>query len=105
MTHDPYYEEVDTDVATSARRERHTLDPLNNASSAQAGIFASLQAGANMQSSTMQEDFQPSMPKVKGMLAAKSMATFTPANQLLLKIPKAPTDGTIRPGHPVNNWV
>ena len=57
MTHDPYYEEVDTDVATSARRERHTLDPLNNASSAQAGIFASLQAGANMQSSTMQEDF------------------------------------------------
>ena len=33
------------------------------------------------------------------------MATFTPANQLLLKVPKAPTDGSIRPGNPVNNWV
>ena len=33
------------------------------------------------------------------------MANFTPANQLLLKIPKVPTDGAIRAGHPVNNWV
>ena len=33
------------------------------------------------------------------------MATFTPANQLLLKIPKAPTDSVIKKDHPVNNWV
>ena len=46
------------------------------------------------------------MPKLKGALqGTRSMATFTPANQLLLKIPKAPTDGAIRPDHPVNNWV
>ena len=46
------------------------------------------------------------MPKIKSTLAGtKSMASFTPANQLLLKIPKAPTDAQMKPGHAVNNWV
>lgn len=45
-------------------------------------------------------------PLVGGSLkGTRSMANFTPANQLLLKIPKVPTDGAIRPSHPVNNWV
>ena len=35
----------------------------------------------------------------------RSMQSFVPHNQLLLKIPKVPTDGAIRPSHPVNNWV
>jgi len=46
------------------------------------------------------------VPRIKSTLSgARSMLSFTPANQLLLKIPKAPTDGAIRPGHPVNNWA
>lgn len=46
------------------------------------------------------------VPKIGGKLqGTRSMANFTPANQLLLKVPKAPTDGMIRPTNPVNNWV
>ena len=46
------------------------------------------------------------IPKIANRLqGTRSMANFTPSNQLLLKIPKAPTDGSIRLGNPVNNWV
>ena len=107
QTHDPYYEEVDTEVGTSHRDPiKETQGQMSGAAgnaSAQANIFQSLNAGQNMQSQMLQPEH---VPKLKGALAGtKSMATFTPHNQLLLKIPKVPTDNAIRPGHPVNNWV
>ena len=102
QTHDPYYEEVDeaADMPTSARdhAQRRTQEPFggrSSAASAQGGVFRSLQGGNNMQSQMLRGDSssQVHMPKIKSQLAGtKSMATFTPANQLLLKIPKAPTD-------------
>ena len=108
QTHDPYYEEIDTEVATSARdpaaRENVGLSGAVGAS-AQAGVLSSLNAGQNMQSQMLPPTDQR-VPKLKGTLAGtRSMATFTPASQLLLKIPKVPTESAIRPGHPVNNWV
>ena len=45
------------------------------------------------------------IPQLGRLQGTRSLANFTPANQLLLKIPKVPTDGAMRPNHPVNNWV
>ena len=49
QAHDPYYEEIDTEVGTSARDPmvKDTLGQLSGAgaASAQAGIFQSLNAG------------------------------------------------------------
>ena len=45
----------------------------------------------------------PTLGKANPM--TRSQALITPDNQLLLKIPKAPTDKVLRPTHPNNNWV
>ena len=46
------------------------------------------------------------MPTIGGQNPmTRSQALLTPDNQLLLKIPKAPTDKVMRPKHPNNNWV
>jgi hypothetical protein len=45
----------------------------------------------------------PTLGKANPM--TRSQALITPDNQLLLKIPKAPTDKVLRPKHPNNNWV
>lgn len=94
VQHDPLYDDGDTEVATSARER----DGLSGAALAQAHIQQSLHSGSNMPSLKATGAFP-------GLGGAKSMANLTTANQLLLKVPKVPTDGAIRAAHPVNNWV